>query len=406
MTGAGTPTAIPGALIVGGAHVSIGIARSLGRRGIPVWLLASHPLPRFSRYVQRSFPWPGTADADVVASLIDIAVRHGLKDWVLLATGDEDMRIIAQNHARLGRYFRLTTPDWNVSQWIYDKRLVYQHAASLGIDCAWNHRPRSLADVEQLDCRFPVVLKPACRDELNEFTRAKAWKAESRQALLALYRRAAPLAGNGGVIIQSWIPGHGEAQFSYAGLWNNGRAVASLVARRRRQYPIDFGRSSTFVETVEQTEVEALASRFLESLGYSGVAEIEFKYDRRDRRYKLLDVNGRFWTWNGLGDLAGVDFPYLAWRQALGFEVPPARAKAGAVWIHASRDFAAAIKEIGLGIMSVSDYMASLRKRLAVGHFAFDDPLPTVAELPILVWHRLMAGRVARRAPTFSRPAP
>ncbi len=89
----------PGALIVGGAHVSLALARSLGRRGIPVWLLAGHPLPRYSRYVQKSFAWPGAEHRDAVASIIDVAVRHGLKRWVLFATGDEDMRVIAQNHA-------------------------------------------------------------------------------------------------------------------------------------------------------------------------------------------------------------------------------------------------------------------------------------------------------------------
>src|SRR5208282_1608294 len=57
--GGSRPHAVPGALVVGGAHVSIGVARSLGRHGIPVWLLAGHPLPKFSRYVRRSLPWPG-----------------------------------------------------------------------------------------------------------------------------------------------------------------------------------------------------------------------------------------------------------------------------------------------------------------------------------------------------------
>src|SRR5271154_5657078 len=89
------PHGPPGALIVGGAHVSIGVARSLGRRGIPVWLLGSHPIPKFSRYVQRSFPWPGADHENAVASIVDIATRYGLNGWVLLATGDEDMRLIA-----------------------------------------------------------------------------------------------------------------------------------------------------------------------------------------------------------------------------------------------------------------------------------------------------------------------
>src|SRR6516165_10718359 len=33
-----------GAVILGGAHGSLSIARSLGRRGIPVWFIADEPL--------------------------------------------------------------------------------------------------------------------------------------------------------------------------------------------------------------------------------------------------------------------------------------------------------------------------------------------------------------------------
>ena len=117
------------------------------------------------------------------------------------------------------------------------------------------------------------------REGADEFTQAKARKAENREALLCLYKRAAALVGDDAVIVQEWVPGAGAAQFSYAGLWDSGQPIVSLTARRTRQHPIDFGRSSTFVEIIEQDEVEALACRFLKSLDYTGVAEIEFKYD-------------------------------------------------------------------------------------------------------------------------------
>ena len=389
----GDAQAPPGALVVGGAHVSIAVARSLGRRGIPVWLLASHPLPRLSRYVQRSFPWPGAEHRDGAASIVDVAVRHGLKGWVLFATGDEDMRLIAQNHALLASHFHVATANWDTTQWVYDKRLTYRRAASLGIECPRSFQACDLETVRQSQIQFPVVLKPACRDAINEFTRAKAWKADDREALVSLYRRAASLVGADAVIVQEFIPGNGEAQFSYAGLWDRGKPVASLVARRARQYPVEFGRSSTFVETVEQQQIEALACRFLELLGYSGVVEIEFKYDRRDRRYKLLDVNGRFWTWSGLGQLAGVDFPYLAWRQARGRDVACGRAKAGVAWMYASRDILAAFAEISRGVLSLGDYLAGFRKQLVFASFAVDDPLPAIAELPLLAWNRLTTRR-------------
>jgi D-aspartate ligase len=380
---------IPGALIVGGAHVSIAIARSLGRQGIPVWLLANHPIPTYSRYVTCSFPWPGAEHADGLSSIINLARWHGLQGWVLIATGDQDMRLIAHKHELLSKYFRVATPDWDTIQWVYDKRLTYQRAASIGIDFPASFESRSLREIERLDCRFPVILKPAFRAGDDEFTLAKAWKAETREQMLALYKRATALVGSDAIIVQEWIPGSGEAQFSYAALCERGEPIASLVARRTRQHPIDFGRSSTFVETIEQREVEELARRFLKSIVYTGVVEVEFKHDRRGGCYKLLDVNGRFWTWNGLGELAGVDFPHLAWQQALGERVAPMRAKAGVAWMHGSRDILAAYQEIARGTLTVGGYLRSFRQPLAFVSATLDDPMPALVELPVAAWNRL-----------------
>jgi predicted ATP-grasp superfamily ATP-dependent carboligase len=396
---------LPGALILGGAHVSIGLARSLGRHGVPVCLLANHPLPRFSRYVRQSHVWPGGDDKRALPSLLEIAERLGLAGWVLLPTGDQDMRMVAENHAVLAARFRLTTPDWDTIRWMFDKRLTYQRAAALGVDHPLTFYPRSLEEARALDCRYPVIVKPAYRWGDDEFTLAKAWRADDRETLLAHYARAAALVGADAAMIQECIPGSGAAQFSYGGLWHRGEPVASIVARRTRQHPIDFGRSSTFVESIEQDEIEDAASRFLGSFGYSGIAELEFKFDARDRRYKLLDVNGRFWTWNGLGALAGTDFGYLAWRLALGLPVEPCRARTGVAWMHASRDLVAAWQEIKAGRLSPRDYLNGWRQPLVFANFAPDDPLPALIELPLALANRLAdrAGSAARRALRFVR---
>jgi len=394
---------VAGALVVGGAHVSIAVARSLGRQGVPVWLLANHPIPTYSRYVERSFDWPGADHPAGVSSIIDVATKYDLKDWVLIATGDQDMQMIAKNHALLSAHFRVATPDWNTIQWIYDKRLTYQRAAELGMDFPQSFQPQGLDEVMRLDCRFPVILKPAFRKSADEFTQAKAWKADDRDTLVALYKRAAALVGASAVIVQEWVPGTGTSQFSYATLCDRGQPVASLVARRTRQLPIDFGRSSTFVESVERPEVEELAGRFLKSLNYTGVAEIEFKHDARDGQYKLLDVNGRFWTWHGLGALAGVDFPYLAWRQATGQSVTPCRGRPGVAWMHASHDIVAAYREIRRGTLTVGGYLKSLYQPMTFAAFALDDPMPGLVELPVAAWNRISNAWAAQPA---SPPAP
>ena len=172
-----------------------------------------------------------------------------------------------------------------------------------------------------------------------------------------------------------------------------GSPVAELVARRRRQYPVEFGYTSTFVETAACAEVEDAGRRLLASLDYTGIAEVEFKYDRRDGRYKLLDVNARIWTWAALGAAAGVDFPHVLWRLACGERVAPVRPSRDAAWLHASRDLVAAAHEMLAGKLTPAAWLRSFGQPLVLAAFALDDPLPGLVELPLALWraatHRL-----------------
>jgi predicted ATP-grasp superfamily ATP-dependent carboligase len=88
--------------------------------------------------------------------------------------------------------------------------------------------------------------------------------------------------------------------------------IASLAARRTTQYPGDFCRTSCLVETIESTEVEEAAARLLEAIRYSGTAEVEFKYDSRDRTYKVLGVNSRAYGLGTARHPSGRRLPLLA----------------------------------------------------------------------------------------------
>ena len=379
-----TATSTTGALIVGGAHGSLALARSLGRHGIPVCFLSDdHPIAKYSRYVRRSFAWGGPEDAGSVELLKTLAREHQLEGWVLIAAGDGEVRLLSQHRAELATVFRMTVPSWETVRFAHDKGFTYERAAALGIDFPRCHNPRDAQDVANLDCRFPLVLKPTVREQKNAFTRAKAWRVDDRAALIARYREAAALVGERAIVLQELVPGDGTAQFSYAAVWHDGAPVAALVARRTRQYPIDFGYTSTFVETIAQSEVEDAACRFLKSIDYSGLVEVEFKHDHRDGRYKILDVNARAWTWNGIGAIAGVDFAHVLWRLATGEAVAPVRAHADVAWMHGSRDLVAAALEMTAGRLTPAAYLRSWRKPVVFAAFAKDDLVPGLVDLPL-----------------------
>jgi D-aspartate ligase len=385
-------TSPKGAIVLSGAHGSLEIARSLGRRGIRVWLIiADNPLASLSRYVERTVRWRGPRDDGAVEFLIDLCRRHGLDGWVVFVGSDEDLRFVAQNHAALGAVFTLTTPAWDKIRWAYDKRQMNARADKLGIACPLTRYAHTREDLARLGIAYPVILKPTVREGRNAFVDAKAWRVDDEAALFAGYDEARSLVNADSIMVQELIPGGGMAQFSYAALWDRGKPIASLVARRRRQYPVEFGFTSTFVETIEQPQIDSDARRFLASLDYSGLVEIEFKYDAHDGRYKILDVNARAWTWIALGAAAGIDFPALQWRLAAGEEIAPPTARSGVRWLYFSRDLAASICEMHAVTLTPIAYLRSLRRPLVLAVFAWDDPLPALLDLP------LSALRVAAR---------
>lgn len=386
-----------GAVVTGTNRVALAALRSLGRRGIPVLLVRTldHDVTSLSRYVTRRAAWDGDEERRV-ARLLALADADGgrFAGAALVPSDDEEAALMARHHAPLSERFRVTVPPWEVLRRGYDKREMHRLAGALGIEQPWTRVPGSAAGLAGLDCPLPAIVKPAVKPERNALTRDKAWRADDRAALARRYAEAARLVDPATLMVQELVPGDGSVQLSFAALCDDGRVLASLTARRRRQHPVDFGHNSTFVETVRDAAVEEAARRLLAAMRWTGLAEVEFKRDPRTGATKLLDVNARGWTWQALGARAGVDFPYLLWRQAAGLPVEPATAAPGVRWLRLGPDLLAAAQELRRGRLSPRGYLASLRGPLTFAVYARDDPLPAVAA-PAVAAYR--AGRMALR---------
>jgi D-aspartate ligase len=377
-----------GALVVEGNLNGLSIARSLGRHGIPVWVITppSIRLASCSRYALRTVAWPNGDWETQVAYLLELAERYDLDQWVLFPTSDESAALLSRFHTPLSRRFRVSTPTWDVLRWAYDKRLTYRLAAEQQVDYPSTIYAATEADLEGVRCAFPAILKPATHATINRFTVDKAWPVTSREELLARYRQARELIPPDSIVIQERIPGGGESQFSYAALCCDGKPIASLTARRTRQYPVDFGHSSSFVETLDVPEIVGPSQRLLAAIRYTGIVEVEYKFDARDGRYKLLDINPRLWTWSPLGGRAGVDFPYLLWQMMVGRRLAEQTGRTGVRWVRMSTDVPAALHEMLRGRLSLRPYLRSLRRPVEFALMAADDPLPGLLDLPLYAY--------------------
>lgn len=380
-----------GAVVVGGDYQGLGIARSLGRRGIPICVIDDEQsIARYSRYATHAVSVRSLRSHEAaVEAVLDAGHRFQLDGWVLFPTRDETVAAFSLHRERLAKRFRVPTPSMDTIRWAWDKRKTYELASQLDIPIPRTWYPRDPRELRHLEPHLPLVIKPAIKEHFVYATGVKAWKARTPSELNELFQRAKALVGPGEVMVQEFIPGNGTHQFAYCAFFKAGRAIGGMVARRLRQHPLEFGSASTFVETADIPALERLSERLLGAIDYYGLVELEYKLDPREDRYKLLDFNARTWGYHSLGQAAGVDFPYLLFADQLGESTGPFRARVGVRWMRALTDLPTALMAFSRGALGLRTYLRSLRPLHVEAVFSRDDPLPALAELLLIPYHCL-----------------
>ena len=374
---------------MGADYRSLGVVRSLGRRGIPVWVAKGrdHSLATYSKYALRTLAPPDRNGEARLNFYLNLSREHGLQRWILFPTDDEAVTFVSRFHRELSQAFQVVTPAWESLQWAANKILMHRLAAEFDVQQPWTVCPPNVDELSTMDCPFPVILKPAQRDVRNELTIRKALRVDNREKLIRAYKDATRVMEQQLLMVQEIIPGGGENQFSYTALCRDGKPLVHLVAKRGRQYPMDFGRASTYVETVDDPGLAGPSERLLDALKLDGLVEIEYKRDPRDGKFKLLDINPRIWGWHTLCGRAGVDYPYLLWLLVNGKPLPQVAARTGVHWVRLSSDLLTALVGMLRGRISPVEYVRSFfGGPLEEAVIAGDDVWPGLLEIPLLVW--------------------
>jgi predicted ATP-grasp superfamily ATP-dependent carboligase len=381
-----------GAIVTGGDFQALGVVRTLAPKGIPVILLDSdHCVGKYSRYAKGCYKSPPlTSEKEYVDFLTDFADRTNTRGWVVFPNSDEAVYVLSRNRDLLSDCYRITTPPWEVIRNVYIKKNTYQLARKHGIPIPATYYPENLDELLSLDLSFPVVIKPSIRDNFYSKVRVKAYRVDNRDELKTTYESVCSVIDPSEVLVQDLIPGGAAGLYSFCPFFKNGEILTGIAARRARQHPMDFGHASTYAETVDIPQLRDLAEAFLRRIGYYGLAEVEFMHDPRTGEYKLLEVNPRIWGWHTLAIAAGVDLPYLVYRDMLGEKVNSAPVANHAKWVRLTTDIPTVLLEIAKGRMSVRDYLATMKGKKEYALFSLQDPLPFLVEIALIpyLWRK------------------
>jgi len=358
-----------------GGHGALAVARSLGRLGIPTYLVSQKAdAVSTSRYWTNSFMWDFSAPReDSLEFLLDVGRQIGTRA-ILLAIPDSAALFIENNAAALAERFIFSKSSPGATRLLTNKWQMFLAAKEHGVPTPEAAYPKSREDVEKFlqTARFPIVLKGA--DQL--LPQAK-WKEIVHNAtdLLEKFDHAAD-SGQANLILQEYIPGGDESVWmcnAYFGAGSECRAI--FTGHKLRQTPPHAG-IATLAICSPNKAVENATRQFMQAVGYQGLVGIGYRYDARDGLYKVLDVNPRVSAVFRLFRATnGMDVVRACYLDLTSQPVPASELSIGRKWM-LEEDLFTSMSYAKEGNLTFAQWLKSMRGIQELHWFAADDLVP------------------------------
>ena len=323
---------------------------------------------RLSRHVAGIHPLPQAADEPAFGrAVVEVANRIGAD--VVLPISQDGHRLVAQVRHRFGDGIALVPlSDGPTLQVARDKgRLIaFMRAHGIPHPPAIPLAPRATLPERLRGLSFPVLVKA---------TRSKGGKHIFRcDEAAEVVRWARTRPEDRDYVVQSFVAG---TDVCYCVLAEEGQVQAYTIQQDIAPPAAPFA-PLEFIRFVHDDRVEAVGRALVEALGFSGMACIDLRYNADRSSVAVLEINPRVWG-SLLGSLrAGVNFPDLACRVALGLPID--------VTPYTTTEYS--VGEVGL-----KHVWRTVRRGIPLRDscmaYGLDDPLPDLAEFARMKLQRL-----------------
>ena len=373
-------TSVPVVVLYTYHYGQLGILRTFGRLGINVHGVDPHTSSPgfFSRYCKKKFIWDtdGSPAQNSVDYLLKVAKQIGQRS-ILIHTTDSSSGWLASNADALSEGFIFPKLTEQIVQQLANKKDMFYLAKKYGIPTPEATFPTTIDQVIEFsnNVTFPVVMKEMYRSGSPKFGK-RMFIAHTKNELIELYKRHEDF-NDPSFMIQEYIPGEDDTIWMFNGYFNNNSdCLFAITGKKIRQSPIHKGVTSLGI-CLNNPEVEKLTKHFMKSLGYKGILDIGYRYDKRDGKYKVLDVNPRIGSSFRLFVASnGLDVARAAYLDLTGQKVPKSKQIEGRKWFVEDRDLISIIQYRYEKILTTKQCFTSFQGVQEGAWFAWDDLLP------------------------------
>lgn len=221
---------------------------------------------------------------------------------LLIAGGDAYADLISQFCQDLAQYFTFSTISLELSRQLTRKDSFYQICKEYGLDFpkTWTFSAEDVASGKHLKADFPFPLAMKAADSVEWLRirfpgRQKAWILHNRADFISALEASYQAGYSGTMVVQDYVPG-GDTTMrvlnAYVDQGHNVRMMALGHVLIEDHSPGMVGNYGAIRTEKNQELVEKVAN-FLQAIKYQGVANFDFKYDQRDGKFKVFELNPR-----------------------------------------------------------------------------------------------------------------
>jgi predicted ATP-grasp superfamily ATP-dependent carboligase len=185
-------------------------------------------------------------------------------------------------------------------------------------------------------------------------------------------------------LLQEMVPGGDESLVVAACyLDRHSNRVAGFNIRKLVQVPEGFG-TGCIVQATACPELMERTERLLRAMRFTGIAEVEYKWDAAKREYLLIEINPRPWDQHRLGKPCGVDLVHIAYREHAGLAIPAIRLrKSERKWIAEDTFITTALRLLWRRDSRLASLFRHARGKRMYAIWSANDPLPFMAHIAL-----------------------
>lgn len=234
-----------------------------------------------------------------MATVIQFAKDHNEEIVLLMGCGDSYVQLISRNKDRLPENVVAPYIDIDMMNNLIHKEKFYAMCEEVGVDYpdTFVHR-KEIGKQFELPFSGPFIIKPSNGIEYwrHPFaTQKKVYKVETRNALEEVLNDIYNSGYSDSIIIQNFIPGddtYMRVLTNYSDQMGKVKLMCLGHVLLEEHTPHGIGNHAVII-TERNQQVETQFKKLLEEMGYVGFSNFDIKYDQRDGKYKVFEINTR-----------------------------------------------------------------------------------------------------------------